>query len=116
MRTLLSALLIAVPVTLILTLVGLTHGLIEDSEQRTRGIGADIWVRPEGASFATALSGAPIPEGMVKYFEVQPHVKLDVGSVVQPIQGTLAVSGIDLEKFNEVSGGLHYLEGGARRA
>ena len=39
MRSLLSFLLIGVPVTLILTLVGLTHGMIEDSQQRQRGSG-----------------------------------------------------------------------------
>ena len=64
-RTLLSTLLIAVPVTLILTLVGLTQGMLRDSEERTRGIGADIWIRPPGTSFATTLSGAPISEGLV---------------------------------------------------
>ena len=113
LRTLLSTLLIAVPVTLILTLVGLTRGILEDNERRTRGIGADVWVRPEGSSFGTSLSGAPIPEGMVKYFEMQPHIQLALGSVVQPIQGiTLAVSGVDLDKFNRMSGGLQYLAGG----
>ena len=45
MRSLLSILLIGVPVTLILCLVGLSHGMIEDSQRRTRGIGADIVVR-----------------------------------------------------------------------
>ncbi len=113
MRSLLSILLIAVPVTLILTLVGLTRGILADNEQRTRGIGADVWVRPEGSSFGTSLSGAPIPEKMANYFEMQPHIELALGSVVQPIQGiTLAVSGVDLEKFNRMSGGLRYLEGG----
>ncbi len=116
MRALLSTLLIAVPVTLILTLVGMTRGILADSEERARGIGADIWVRPEGSSFGTSLSGAPIPEGMVKYFEMQPHVKLALGSVVQPIQGvTLGVSGVDLDKFSQMSGGLQYLEGGPPR-
>ena len=34
-RTLLSILLIAVPVTLILTLIGLSHGFIDDSRKRS---------------------------------------------------------------------------------
>ena len=34
MRTLLSILLIGVPVTLILTLTGLSHGFVEDSRKR----------------------------------------------------------------------------------
>ena len=41
MRSLLSILLIGVPVTLILCLVGLSHGFIEDSQKRARGIGAE---------------------------------------------------------------------------
>ena len=45
MRSLLSILLIGVPVTLILCLVGLSHGMLEDSQRRARGIGADIMVR-----------------------------------------------------------------------
>jgi len=48
MRSLLSILLIGVPVTLILCLVGLSHGFLEDSQRRTRGIGADVIVRPRG--------------------------------------------------------------------
>jgi putative ABC transport system permease protein len=44
-RTLLSILLIAIPVTLILMLIGLSHGMLEDSAQRAQGIGADIVVR-----------------------------------------------------------------------
>jgi len=117
MRTLLSTLLIAVPVTLILTLVGLTHGLLEDSEQRTRGIGADIWIRPSGSSIGTSLSGAPIPEKFVDYFQMQPHVKLAIGSVVYLVEGiTLSVTGVDLDKFAEMSGGLQFLEGGPPHA
>ena len=117
-RTLLSTLLIAVPVTLILTLVGLTHGLLSDAEQRNRGIGADIWIRPPGTSFATSLSGAPISEGLVSYLEKnEPHVKLALGSVVQPVEGvTIGVTGVDLDQFDRISGGLQYVEGGPPRA
>ena len=39
MRSLLSILLIGVPVTLILTLVGLTQGMLTDSQNRQRGVG-----------------------------------------------------------------------------
>jgi hypothetical protein len=46
MRSLLSMFLIAVPVTLILCLVGLSRGMLADSARRARGIGADIIVRP----------------------------------------------------------------------
>jgi putative ABC transport system permease protein len=118
MRTLLSTLLIAIPVTLILTLVGLTHGMLQDSEQRARGIGADIWVRPPGTSFATSLSGAPISESLVDYLQKnEPHVKLALGSVVQVVEGiTIVATGVNLDKFTEMSGGFDYLAGGPPRA
>ncbi|HEY1242728.1 MAG TPA: FtsX-like permease family protein [Bryobacteraceae bacterium] len=117
MRTLLSALLIAVPVTLILTLVGLTRGMLEDSERRARGIGADVWVRPPGTAFATSLSGAPIPEKMVDFLQQQPHVRLALGTVVQATEGvTFGVTGVDFDRFTQMSGGFQFVEGGPPRA
>ena len=115
MRSLLSILLIGVPVTLILTLVGLSHGMLDESKDRARGTGADIMVRPPGSSFIS-LTGAPLPEAMAAYFEKQPHVKLALGVVNYPVEGvTLGATGIDLDKFNAMSGGFSYLQGGPFR-
>ena len=112
MRSLLSILLIGVPVTLILCLVGLSHGFLEDSQRRTRGIGADVVVRPKGTSYLT-LSGAPIPQQMVGLLAGQPHVKLAMGVVNYPVQGvTLGATGVDLKQFDQMSGGFTYLHGG----
>jgi putative ABC transport system permease protein len=112
MRSLLSILLIGVPVTLILCLVGLSHGFLEDSQRRTRGIGADVVVRPKGTSFLT-LSGAPIPQQMVGFLATQPHVKLAMGVVNHPVQGvTLGATGVDLKTFDQMNGGFKYTEGG----
>ena len=44
-RTLLTVTAIGLQVTMILTLVGLSEGTIEDSANRTRGLGADMIVR-----------------------------------------------------------------------
>ena len=41
-RSLLSTLLIGVPVTLILCLIGLSTGLLEDSQRRARGVVARV--------------------------------------------------------------------------
>ena len=81
MRSLLSMFLIAVPVTLILCLVGLSQGMLADSARRARGIGADIVVRPPGTSVLT-LSGAPIPEKLVDVMRQKPHVALAMGMIV----------------------------------
>jgi len=111
MRSLLSILLIGVPVTLILCLVGLSHGFLEDSQRRTRGIGADVIVRPPGSTLLT-LSGG-ISDKIVDWLGKQPHVKMAVGAVNQMIQGvTLGATGIDLKQFDQMSGGFTYLHGG----
>ncbi len=106
--------LIAVPVTLILCLVGLSQGMLADSARRARGIGADVIVRPPQTS-ALTLSGAPIPEGVVDAIEKQPHVALAIGMIVHPVSSVSFVSGIDLPRFNQMSGGFKYVEGGPFR-
>ena len=112
MRSLLSILLIGVPVTLILTLVGLSHGFLQDTQQRARGIGADVVVRPKGSSFIS-LSGAPMLEDLVKFLQKQPHVKLAMGVINQPIEGvTLGATGVDLDTFKQMSGGFEFIAGG----
>ena len=50
-RTFLCALVVGVQVMSILTLIGLSRGLLQDSAQRAKGTGADIWLKP-GASFS----------------------------------------------------------------
>ena len=83
-RTLLSVLLIAVPVTLILTLIGLSRGFLDDSKQRSAGVGADVLFRPPGSSLMT-FSGAPLPEKLIELLAKEPHVALATGVVNQPI-------------------------------
>lgn len=115
MRSLLSILLISVPVTLILTLVGLSHGFLESSQQRARGIGADIVVRPKDSSYLT-LSGAPMSEDIGKFLAKQPHVRLVMPVVNKPIENvTLGATGVDLSTFNQMSGGFQYVAGGPFR-
>src|SRR5437016_10261853 len=86
MRSLLSFLLIGVPVTLILTLVGLGHGMIADSERRARGSGADIMVRGTNAKAILSQSMATLPEKFLEFFAKQPHVKVVMGVVTHAIE------------------------------
>jgi putative ABC transport system permease protein len=60
MRSLISVIAIALEVTLILLIVGLCYGLMNDSKNRTAGIGFDVIVQPPGSSFFAAISGAPV--------------------------------------------------------
>jgi len=115
MRTLLSVLLIGVPVTLILSLVGVSEGMSEDAQNRTRATGADIVIHGSQAASAVTYSGAPLPEGYTRKLAEQPHVKLAVGIIVHPLEFPLNMMGIDQAQFDAMSGGFTYLEGGPLR-
>jgi putative ABC transport system permease protein len=114
-RTLLSILLIAVPVTLILTLIGLSRGFLEDSKKRAEGVGADIILRPPGSSLMS-FSGSPIPDKLLGVLEKQPHVTEATGTVVLPIGGFDSMTGIDLTAFDRMSGGFIFEQGHAFEA
>jgi putative ABC transport system permease protein len=108
--TLLSAVFIGISVTMILTLVGLSDGMLGEIAARSKGTGADILVRPPGSS---VLSGAMVmPEGVVKVVRAAPHVQMATGTLVQPIATFDSITGINLDEFNRMSGGLKFLEGG----
>ena len=113
MRSLLSILLIGVPVTLILCLVGLSHGIIEDSQKRQRGIGADIMVRPKSSSLLS-LNAAPIPQKLVEYVAKQPHVKMATGvfSVAGRRRHAGRLPGSITRNSTQMSGGFNFLSGG----
>jgi len=42
---------------MILTVVGLSRGMLQDSANRARGVGADIWVKSPDASIMSLSSG-----------------------------------------------------------
>jgi putative ABC transport system permease protein len=115
MRSLLSVLLIGVPVTLILCLVGVSQGLLEDSARRTRGIGADIVVRPPNTS-VLSMSGAPMSWKYVETLAKVPHVNVATGTIMQPLANSLTlVGGVDVPTFYKMSGGFQFVEGGLFR-
>jgi len=108
--TLLSAVFIGISVTMILTLVGLSDGMLGEIAARSKGTGADILVRPPGSS-VLAYSGA-MPQGIVGVVRATPHVAMATGTLVQSIGNFDSITGINLEEFNRLSGGLKYLDGG----
>lgn len=110
-RTLLSICAISIEVTMILTLVGVSRGMVEESKRRASGVGADVWVRPPNSSLLS-FSSASMPEKLVDFFAQQPHVTIATGSVNYGAGIMESVSGVDLDKFARMSGGFRFLEGG----
>lgn len=96
---------------MILTVVGLSRGMLQDSINRARGVNAEVWIKPPGAT-AISFSSAGMPQKMLEYFARRPHVAYAAGSVVQAIGGVNTVTGIDLAEFTRISGPFQYLEGG----
>ncbi len=109
-RTLLCALVIGVQVMLILTLIGLSRGMLEDNANRAKGTGADIFLKP-GATMS--FSAGQIDAKFVQFVHKQPHVKLAVGGLIIPVPGELltAVNGVDIAEFTQMSGGFRLQKG-----
>jgi putative ABC transport system permease protein len=110
-RTILSVLAIAIEVTMILTLVGVSYGTLHSAARRAEGVGADIAIRPVGSSIMS-LSSAPMSDRLPGVLSTDPHIALATGIMVQPLAGFDSITGLNLDEFNKMSGGFHYLQGG----
>src|SRR5580698_2678141 len=110
-RSVLTILAIAVEVAMILSLVGISYGTLDESARRARGVGADILVRPPGSS-VIGLSTAPLSEKLLAFLLTQPHVSAVTGTLVQPLSGLDTITGIDFDQFTAMSGGFRFIHGG----
>lgn len=119
LRSMISIVAIAVEVTLILLIVGLSVGIMNDTAERQKGIGADVMVSPPGSSFISGITGAPTSIKYADVFRKQPHVTA-VAPVVMQVNtaGNIEIIyGIDLNpnspnNFNKIGAPFRYLEGG----
>jgi putative ABC transport system permease protein len=111
-RSLISIVAIALEVTLILLIVGLSVGMLNDARQRQAGIGADVIVQPPNTSFMAGVSNAPMSIKIGGVLAKLAHVK-----TVAPVIWQLSTSknleviyGIDLPSFEALEP-FHYLQG-----
>ena len=111
-RTFLSAIFIGISVTLILTIVGLSRGVLDDVRERARGSGADIVIRPPMSTVLAFNGNIAHGEKVLALVRRQPHVAQATGTLIQSIGNFQSITGINLDEFNAMSGGFHYLEGG----
>lgn len=117
-RTVLSVTAVAVEMVLIILVVGLTHGMVQESGQRTAGVGAEILVQPQGTSFLMGLSGTPLPVALADRIAEVAGVKAvaPVATHVSSDGGVTVIYGIDPGRFDAVSGGFRFLEGRSMEA
>ncbi len=74
LRSLISVLAVAIEVVMILSIVAIFMGMLDDQKERTNGIGADLVVSPSNASFMNGVSGAPMSARLAEVFRRMPHV------------------------------------------
>ena len=113
-RTVLSVIAVGVEVTMILTVVGLSHGMLEESARRARGVGADVLLRPSSTQAAMGLSSAELNQKLVATLAGWPGVRLATSTTVHLLTSNFqTITGVDLEAFSRMSGGLKCIAGGA---
>jgi putative ABC transport system permease protein len=104
-RSLISIVAVALEVTLILLIVGLSLGMVNDSKGRQAGIGADVLVMPPGSSYIVGLTGAPMPIKIGDVLAKLPHVV-----AVAPVITQVSTNGT-LEELR-ISGPISLYSGG----
>lgn len=116
LRSLISITAVAIEVIMILSIVGIFMGMLNDQKQRTNGIGADLMMRPSNTSIMNGVGGATINVNWADAVRKLPHV-----TVVAPAnahlntQGSIEVIyGIDYASFNALRPFV-YLSGGPFR-
>jgi len=112
-RTLITVVGVAVEVMLVILVVGLTTGLLQDYAKRTEGVGADVMVSPPSASLFISFSGAPMPISIGNKLLELDHVQA-VAPVLVTFNTVTALEnifGIDPVSFRAVSGGFVFYAG-----
>ncbi|MSO19211.1 MAG: ABC transporter permease [Acidobacteria bacterium] len=112
-RTLLSVAAVALEVVLIIMVVGLSQGVMQESARRTAGVGAEIMVQPQTTSMFLGFSGSPMPVTIAAKLAEIPEVRAVAPVLVQASTsgGITLIYGIDVPSFDAVSGGFRFLDG-----
>jgi putative ABC transport system permease protein len=112
-RSLISVLAVAIEVIMILSIVGIFMGMLNDNKTRTNGIGADLMMRPSNSTAINGMGGASMSVKMGDVLRRLPHV-----SIVAPVNAQFSMSGsvetifgIDYPSFDALRP-FSFVEGG----
>jgi putative ABC transport system permease protein len=103
-RSIISVLAVAIEVIMILSIVGIFMGMLNDQKQRTNGVGADLMMRPSQGVVVNGLSGAPMPIKFIEPVRRLPHVAV-ASPVIMNFSMTGSVEilyGIEYKSFNDL--------------
>src|ERR1700726_153210 len=82
-RTIVSVIAVGVEVALVILIVGLTSGLLNETAKRIEGIGADIMLQPPAASIFLGFSGSPMPIKIGERLGQMKHVQAVAPALLQ---------------------------------
>jgi len=113
LRSIISALAVAIEVVMILSVVAIFYGMLNGSRTQQSGIGMDMMVRPGAGGSLTGLGGASAPITVAETLRTLPHVqvvapvniKLTVGTTLDSVYGIDFATYNALRPFVFVSGG-----------
>ncbi len=102
LRSLISALAVAIEVIMILSIAAIMLGMLNGQKTRTSGIGGDVIAKPGTTSNLIGVSGAPASAKVEQVLEKLPHVKVAAPVYIQlTASGNLEnIYGIDYQSFN----------------
>jgi putative ABC transport system permease protein len=116
-RTAVSVLAVGMEVALVMVLVGLADGTLDDIAARLQNVGADVLFQPPDASLLLGATSAVMPMKYIDIMKTVPGVK-DVTPVlnwhVSEIRGeskAINLWAIDTPSFDRISGGLDIVAG-----
>ncbi len=96
---------------MVLTLEGVSTGVLQEQQRRARGIGADILMSGTGTGALISMSSGTLTPKFLPFIEKQPHVAAATGVLVAPNGFLSQVYGIDIAGMARLNGGFRYLSG-----
>ena len=102
LRTLISVVAVAIEVIMILSIVAIMVGMVNNASHQRAGIGADIIVSPPNSSFISSVGGAPVPAKVADVLAKLPHVAVAAPAIAQfnMAGGVETIWGINFPSYN----------------
>ncbi len=111
LRSLISAISVAIEVIMILSVAAIMLGKVNGFHQRTNGIGVDLFVRPSNVNNFVGLTGAAASLKLAPILKGVPNVDVVAPVNIQVTSSLDNIYGIDLPTFDALTP-FRFLQGG----
>jgi putative ABC transport system permease protein len=116
-RTAVSVLAVAMEVAMVMILVGMANGTLNDISDRLQSVGADVLFQPPDASLILGATSAVMPLRFIQLIEQVPGVRQVTPvlnwhvSRIKSESRAINLWAVDYGSFEKISGGLDIVEG-----